>query len=296
MTYRSLKNFINQNTNEHNAKIFDLISNDIKSKIILIVGNRASNVGAFLSSIMSSCEIEHARYINSDKIPLNKRFLVNQNQVDQETICSNAENILKISKKSLSNDDLLFSLATSFYDKEYIIIEMSETYYINAAKYISPFALVLCINDDAKSKFLIENAPQGTKEIITFSEKDNFDYISNQTNANGTRITFATKNKIIISDANLFGTSFYHYDYLYHISALDLNNVPLAHLAIESATVLFSAPRPYIYKGLENAVPLYDLKLFSLSPTVLLWDGDDDFILHHKVKSKIDEVKSKRST
>ena len=90
----------------------------------------------------------------------------------------------------------------------------------------------------------------------------------------------------------MFGTSFYHYDYLYHISTLDLNNLPLAHLAIESASVLFSAPRPYIYKGLEKARLLYDLKLFSLSPTVLLWEGNDDFILHHKVKSQIDEIKN----
>lgn len=294
MTYRSFKNFINHNTNNHNEKIFDLISNDIKSKIILIVGNRASNVGEFLSSIMCTCDIEHTRYVNADKIPVNKRFLIGQNQIDQEIICNNAESILKSSKKTLSNDDLLFSLAISLGSKEYALIEMCEDYYIKIAHKISPFALVLCIDNDKRAEFIIDNAPQGIKEIISLSQKDNFDYISNKINDNGARITLASANKITIADANLLGTSFYHYSYLYHISALDLNNVSLAHLAIESASVLFSAPRPYIYKGLENARPIFDFELYSISPTVLIWKGEDEFVLHHKIKSKIDEIK--RST
>lgn len=82
------------------------------------------------------------------------------------------------------------------------------------------------------------------------------------------------------------GTSFYHYDYLYHLSTLDLNNVSLAHLAIESARVLISAPRPYIYKGLKTVKIPYDLTLYSLSPTILFREGENDFKLHHRLKFK----------
>lgn len=294
MTYKSLNNFINKNKQEHNSKIFDLIPFDIKSKIIFIVGNRASNVGSFLTSIMSACEISHTHYINSNRVDFNKRFLHNELPISQEIICENAEKLLKISKKSLSNDDLFLAITLSVTNEEYTIIEMSEDYYNYAKEYISPFALILSVKDDEKIANLIENAPDSVKEIISLSNKENFDYISNKTNDKGARITLASANKITIADANLLGTSFYHYSYLYHISALDLNNVSLAHLAIESANVLFSAPRPYIYKGLDSARPIFDLKLYSLSPTILIWNGEDDYLLHHTLINKIDKIK--RST
>lgn len=291
MTYRSLKNFINKNSQKHNSKIFDLISKDIKSKIILIVGNRTCNVASFLCSIMSACEISHTHYINTNRVDFNKRFLHNELPINQEIICENAEKLLKITKKSLSNDDLFLAITLSISSDEYTVIEMSEEYYNHAKEYISPFALILSIQEDEKVASLIKNAPNSIKEIISLSNKENFDYISNKTNDKGARITLASANKITIANANLLGTSFYHYSYLYHISALDLNNISLAHLAIESANVLFSAPRPYIYKGLDSARPILEFELYSLSPTVLVWNGEDEFSLHHKVQSKIDEIK-----
>lgn len=291
MTYRSLKNFINKNTQQHNKDIFDLIPFSIKSKIILIVGSRASNVASYLSSIMSACEMGYSHYINTDKIALNKRFLKGNTAINQDIICENAEKILKATSKSISNDDLLFLLSFSVCDSEYLLIETSEEYYAQIKDKISPFALILAINDDQKVEYLIENTKDGIKEIISLSQKDNFDYISNKYNKNGARITFASKNKITLSNASLLGTSFYHYSYLYHVSALDLNNIPLAHLAIESAFVLFKLPRPYIYKGLKNARPIFEFELYSISPTVLLWKGEDEYTLHHRVKDKIEQIK-----
>ena len=291
MTYRSFKTFINKNTQQHNKDIFDLVSFDIKSKIILIVGFRASNVASYLSSIMSVCEMDYNHYINTDKIALDKRFLKGNATISQDIICENAERILKATNKSLSNDDLLLALAFSLCDSEYLLIETSEEYYDKIKDKISPFALVLAINDDQKAEALIKNAKAGIKEIISLSQQDNFDYISNKVNKNGTRITYASKNKITISNANLLGTSFYHYSYLYHVSALDLNNIQLAHLAIETAFVLFEVPRPYIYKGLENARPIFEFELYSLSPTVLVWNNEDEYALHHKVKDKVEQIK-----
>lgn len=291
MTYRSFKTFINKNTQQHNKDIFDLVSFDIKSKIILIVGSRASNVASYLSSIMSACEMDYNHYINTDKITLNKRFLKCNTIINQDILCQNAEKILKTTNKSLSNDDLLLALAFSLCDSEYLLIETSEEYYDKIKDKISPFALVLAINDDQKAEALIKNAKAGIKEIISLSQQDNFDYISNKINKNGTRTTYASKNKITISNANLLGTSFYHYSYLYHVSALDLNNIQLAHLAIETAFVLFEVPRPYIYKGLDNARPIFEFELYSLSPTVLVWNNEDEYALHHKVKDKVEQIK-----
>ena len=282
MTYRSLKSFINKNTQEHNSKIFDLMPHGIKSKIIFVVGNGASNTAALLTSIMSACEIKYFHYLN-DNIYINKKFLQNGLTIPMELLCDNAEAILKATKKAISNEDLFFNLALSFCNNEYAIIEISEEYYSKIKDNISPYAIIFT-NEDSAS--LIENAHKDVKEIISLSYDDDFDYISTKTNKNGTRITLASPNKITISNSDLFGTSFYHYSYLYHISALDLNNASLAHLAIESASVLFSTPRPYIYKGLENAKVPHDFILYSLSPTVLLYEGENNFKLHHRLKFK----------
>ena len=65
-----------------------------------------------------------------------------------------------------------------------------------------------------------------------------------------------------------------------------MNNLAFALLAIETTSALINAPRPYIYKGLDNAHLTHDLKLYSLSPEILLREGKDDFLLHHVLKCK----------
>ena len=285
MTYRSLKTFLKNNTQPNNPNLFDLIQLSIKSKIILVIGEGAGNTSAYLSSIMASCEIEHFHY-KTDIADVSKRFYLGNMQIDINTICNNAELILKTTNKVLSNNDLLFSLALSFCDSEYAIIEIGEEYYNHIKDIFTPFALVLAFGNDKNANSLIADAPKGISEIISLSQKDNFDYISSKYNQNGARITFASPNKITLSNSDLLGTSFYHYDYLYHIFALDLNNIQFAHLAIEAAQVLIKAPRPYIYKGLESARIPHDLVLYSLSPTVLLREGENDFKLHHRLKFK----------
>ena len=287
MTYRALKIFINGNTQPNNKKIFDLISTDIKSKIILVVGDRASNTASFLTSIMNACGLSYVHYTNNKDLTPFKRFFNNTHPISMDMICEKAEEILKATKRTLSNNDLFFSLALHLSNDEYTVIEMDEDYYYHTKDHFSPFALILTLDNDTKIQSIINDAPSETKEIISLSNQDDFDYISTKTNKNGARITFASPNKIIVSNAALLSTSFYHYSYLYHISALDLNNVSVAHLAIESASIVFNAPRPYIYKGLDSAKLPHDLTLYSLSPTILLREGKNDFKLHHRLKFKI---------
>ncbi len=284
MTYRALTTFINKNTNPHNNKIFDLMSYDIKSKIIFVIGNGACNTAEYLSSIMSACNASYLHYIDTPDTDLNKRFLQNGNQFSLDVLCEKAESILNKCKRNLSNDDLMLCLALSFDNVEYTIVEIKCEYYNEIKDVIAPFALIITENDEQN---LIENVPYGTKEIIAISNDANYDYVSSKYTRNGARITFASPNKITISNGDLLGTSFYHYDYLYRISALDLNNVPLAHLSIEAASVIFNTPRPYIYQGLAKATAPKDLSLYSLSPAILLRNGENNFKLHHKLKFKV---------
>lgn len=284
MTYRFLKKFISENSQPHNKNTFDLMPLDVKSKIVFIIGEDAQNTASFLTSIMNTCEISYLHY--AENTDLNKRFIKNGVIINTDLICERAEAMIKAAKKQISNDDLFLSLALSFSDCEYTVIEMNEEYYFKIKDYIPHYALVLALRDDKMAQMLIDNAPSALKEIISLWSEDNFDYISTKKNKNGTRITLASQNKITLSNADLLGVSFYHYSYLYRIPILDLNNVKLAHLAIEAANVLFGVPRTYIYKGLENARPAHDLVLYSLSPAILLYNGKSNFKLHHKLKFK----------
>lgn len=286
MSYRALKKFINANIQPNNIEIFDLIPKDIKSKIVFVVGKYAGNAAAYLSSIMSACGVSHLHYKDIKDLEINRRFSLNGLSVSLDAICDSAENILSKSKRRLSNRDLFLLLSLSFDIVDYICIEVDEDYYNHIKYNISHFALIIADNNDEKASALINSTPNGTAEIISLSKKNNYDYISNKRAKNGARITLASPNKITYANANLLGTEFYHFDYLYHISALDLNNISSAYLAIEAAQVLIGAPRPYIYKGLENAKIPHDLELYSLSPAILLRRGKNDFKLHHRLKFK----------
>ena len=288
MTYKHLTKFIKENIYESN---FDLTALAVKSKIIFAIGDGASNVCAMLSSIMYECEIPHSRYINIDYFDLRDRFLNNNDSVSLDKICKNAEKIKKMANSIISGDDLLFCLSLSLLDGEYILIEMSEEYYkslIGRIKF-SPFAILLCSLDDKKNEELIKITPN-TTHVCALSQKENYDYIR-PIDKNGRKTALVSKNKYLVKSTNLLFADFYHFSYLYRLPCIDSNNIFLATLAIESATLLFSAPRPYIYKGLSNAMLPCELKLISISPIILLKIGDDNFKLPKGLScDKITEV------
>ncbi len=286
MTYKNLKKYLSDNIN--NEIGFDLIPQGIKSKLIFAVGDGASGTAAFLSSVMNECEISHSRYIHNDGIELKYRFISSGEYISIDKLCQRAEELIKRSGKSISFDALLLSCALSMLDgTDYIILEMSEQIYRQIIKHTIPFALILAMDDDITVCELTDSAPTGINEIVALTNESNYDYISNKLNKNGARITYASPNKRTISSSTVFGTDFFHYDYLYKTRAINLCNIPLAHLAIESATALFSTPRPLIRIGISKAIPINDLELYSLSPTILFRDGKSDFKLFHKLKFKI---------
>ena len=288
MTYKHLTKFIKENIYESN---FDLTALAVKSKIIFAIGGGASNVCAMLSSIMYECEISHSRYINIDYFDLRDRFLNNNDSVSLDKICKNAEKIKKMANSIISGDDLLFCLSLSLLDGEYILIEMSEEYYKSLISRInfSPFAILLCSLDDKKNEELIKITPN-TTHVCALSQKENYDYIR-PIDKNGRKTALVSKNKYLVKSTNLLFADFYHFSYLYRLPCIDSNNIFLATLAIESATLLFSTPRPYIYKGLSNAMLPCELKLVSISPIILLKIGDDNFKLPKGLScDKITEV------
>ena len=240
---------------------------------------------------MYECEIPHSRYINIDYFDLRDRFLNNNDSVSLDKICKNAEKIKKMANSIISGDDLLFCLSLSLLDGEYILIEMSEEHYKSLISRInfSPFAILLCSLDDKKNEELIKITPN-TTHVCALSQKENYDYIR-PIDKNGRKTALVSKNKYLVKSTNLLFADFYHFSYLYRLPCIDSNNIFLATLAIESATLLFSTPRPYIYKGLSNAMLPCELKLVSIAPIILLRIGDDNFNLPKGLScEKITEV------
>lgn len=276
MTYKNLVKFIKENNNEN---VFDLIHPCVKSKIIFAVGKSSTNVASMLSSVMNVCEISHSRYVSAEHFELRDRFIRSNEQISIDEICRSASKIRKKSKSLISSNDLMLALALSLLDGEYIIIEMSEKYYQSIINRItfSPFAVLFCSFDDEYNANLIAQAPSST-HICALSQAPRYDYLHTE-NENGRKTVFASPNKLTLKSSDLLGADFYHFSYLYRLPCIDLDNLLLATLVIESATALFDTPRAYIYKGLASTTLPCDLKIFSISPTVLLKIGSDDFTL-----------------
>lgn len=292
MTYKHLKQFIENNTTVSCTPATAKIKSNFNTNIIFIVGEDASNVASFLSSIMSAKSIGHARYINSDRVELKDRFLQNGVPVDTKDITRSAGLLLRRTQKLISNEELLCGVALEILENVYLLFEVSypccKELFKNTK--IIPHTLILTSNDDEKNEDLINLAPVGTGEIISATSKENFDYISTTKSKLGTRISYVSQNKITIFTSKLLGgTQFFYFNDLFRIPSINLCNVYLAALAVEAARVSLSLPNHRIRSGLKKSRLIYDLKLHSLSPKTLINVGNREFKLHHNLKYKVIE-------
>lgn len=290
MTYKHLKAFLEENCECSEFSSVKKLKNNFGSKLIFIVGEDASNTASFLSSIMSTKNTNHSRYINAEHVELKDRFLQDGMPVHTNEITTSANLWLRRTKKCISNEELLVGVAIETLRNDYLLIEMSHAYCKSLFKStkIVPYALLLASKNDEQNEEIINLAPGGIKEIISSTSKDNFDYISTALSVNGTRVSFASPNKITYSTSKLMsGTQFFYFNDLFRIPTINLFDVPPAALAIEAARILFEIPNHRIRKGLIKANLIYNFEIHSTAPIVLLRAGKGDFKLHNKLKFKI---------
>ena len=297
MTYKHLKSFLKANTISYADNFFDLIPKNIKSKIILAVGNRASEASAYLSSIMSNMEIAHSRYIDIPTLELKDRFIKYGVTADTSELTALADRIIKKCSKNISTAELCFILALELLadEGEYLILEMSDEMFMRifSGSSFSAHTVILTTLDDALTKKQANLISLTTANIFTLSEQDDFDYISQQTNENGVRITYSSGNKTVKFRSDLFGTVFYYNVQEFYIKSFDLNNILPACLAVECARALFNAPLPLLQIGLKSTKLPRDIELFRLSPTILLCERKDFSLDHHlkfRVVTESDEI------
>lgn len=287
MTYKHLKQFIENNIAVFPTSKASKFKINFNTKIIFIVGEDASNVASFLSSVMSAKGIEHARYINSDRVELKDRFLQNGVSVDTKDITISAGLLLRRTQKLISNDELLCGVALEILKGEYLLIEVSYQCCKDILENtkIVPHTLILTSIEDEKNEELIDLSPEGAGEIISATSKENPDYISTARNKNGTRISYASPNKISAPLSKLLeGTRFFYFSDMFYIQSLNLCNVRLAALTIEVARISLSLTNHKIRAGLKNASLIYDLKLNSLDPITFINVGNKEYELHHQIK------------
>lgn len=283
MLYKNLKKYIAEDHGTDSSLALKFIPRKIDSKIILFVGDRAPNTSAMFSAIMLRRGLLHTRYINSDIIECNFRYLQNGKQIYIREICHEYQYVAKNTKRSISGDWMLFIIALRAlkHKEEYMLIDTSYEIYkelINSPK-LTPFAVIFCNSSDEKNEELISMTPSGVSEIISLTKKDNYDYISNARNKNGVHVSYSSPNKFDIFRSNMLKTEFFRYSRLYTINSIDTSNVDLACIAIEAASVIFNIPHPYIYQGLNNARLIYGIKHYPSSPDVFFKIGDGEYRL-----------------
>lgn len=288
MTYKNLKKFLYENQN-NKSYIFDLMPRCIKSKIILAVGDGACNASSFLSSILNERGLSHSRYISCDELELKDRFLQNGNTIEIDNLCQNAEKLIRKSNKVIGTEELLFTLSLIVLESDYVILEISDELYESVVKKLTfiPHAILFCTPCDERNEKLIDLAPSGVAEIFALSQKENFDYISNIKSSGGTRVSYASQNKITVYKTNLFFTEIFYFSYLYRIPSIDLNNTLLASIAIDCARLLFESSRATIHKGIANAKLFGDIELYSISPNILFKLGNSNFALPQNAKYNV---------
>lgn len=228
---------------------------------------------------MKSCGIDHTEYSALKGEGYIFRLTENgEHTVDVGELCSEFRYISKRTKRSISGElmGLIVAMRLLCGRAKYMIADISEDLFEDIMKNTSliPCAVILCGDNSDKNELLASLVPKGTQEIVLLTDSINCDYVSSVKNPNGVRISYSSPNKHQVFKGNLSRTEFFYFSELMSISTMDLNNVPLACLAIEAARALFSLPLYTVRNGLRYAAIPQDVVPYSVSPLVFLKTGD----------------------
>ena len=285
MTYANIKKLFSKNSSADTSA--ELLNNMLEckpsGKLIYVVGDNTDSCGAFISSILQKADITAGRFRSCFELETRKMFSIGADFVSVQDICEFIDTLP--SPKSFSREELSYLFALDCFGKkscEVIIFETSEEFFKNVLSHIeiSPDIVIFTSFDEEKALEFTSALQSGTKDAIYFSVRDNYDYVSSRYTSAGTRLTAVSSNKLNIVKTNSFGTDFYYNTLPYKIQAAEYENIIFAALSLECISALsrlgFSFSNYSLTKGLESADLLFDFKLFSLSPTVILKAGRID--------------------
>lgn len=284
MLYKNLKKYIAESVGDDVSTISRLVPRKFDSKIIFFVGNSATNTSEFLSSIMHRMGIRHARYVGAPELECKDRFTQNRKPVYIADITKEYKYIAKLTKRRISAEWMLLLIALRALRNrgDYILIDISCEAYRELIENTSliPYAAVLCDTLDDKNEECIRITPAGTAEIISLTQKINYDYISSAKSKNGVHLSYSSPNKFRSFKLTKVGMEFFHFKRMYRSVFLNLMNIQFACLALEAARVLFDDPiYPYLFQGILAARPIYDIKICSRSQIIFFQEIGREFLL-----------------
>ena len=284
MTYANIKKLFSKNSSAEVSA--ELLNNMLEGKpsgnLIYVVGDNTDACGAFITSILQKADILAGRARSCFELEARKLFSIGADFVSPQDMENFFGRTALPSLKNIQREALSCLFALDHFDKnncEVIIFETTKDFFKNTLSKlnITPDIVIFTSIEEETLLKMTNTLSRGTKDAIYFSSRDNYDYISNRYSQTGTRLTAVSSNKINIVKTNSFGTNFYYNTLPYKIQAAEHENIIFAALSLECISALsrlgMSFSNYSLTKGLESADLLFDFKLFSLSPTVILKAG-----------------------
>lgn len=254
MTYRHIKKYLSEhNKADGGALPLRLCVQKSLSRTVLIVGDGAPDVCAYLSSVLTSSGLTHSYYSSAEHVELMGRFMRCGVPTEPHLLEVYAGRVRRRVPVDSSAECFLVSLALALpHIGEPLLICMSEELFEQTFTEFqpSPRAVVICTEDSERAERLCSLLPEGVLEI-----------------------TRASLPQIVRANVNLLGTRLYIGKKEYTISSIEPEQAVLAALALECAGHLTDTTHALSYRGLSHAQPPNAARLYCAMPPILLKVG-----------------------
>lgn len=254
MDYRNFEKYLSDHTAPTDFRPSKMMTWEALGRTILFVGEDASDICAYFSSIMDVRGASHFTYFSSGHLEARNRFIINGDPSRPRMITDALDKLINVVRHEASAEVLSFTLALYF------------------GHFEEGYSLA-CVSEDLLERLcaMHERGECAFPPIVIFcSEQEEY-----PTLPSGTRIFKRSGTlPITISRVGLLETVFYCGSEELSISSPEPIETELAAFAATCARGVFGATHSQIYRGLSSACPPNAARICSVVPPILLKVGD----------------------
>ncbi len=275
MIYANAKKMFRTAKGAHDLDLISHICKEFprKTPIVFVVGDNSHSVTALLSSMFKNASVfkKDFAFDEYEMFKANGKYISPLEFVKYAEYVSSFSNIPK-SPECIS---LAFSLMLAKEKNCGILIYdcPSTDFFFKSASALKSKICIAALSDN-HGKSISKAMPENIKECILLSDTPNYDYISNIFNGNGTRMTFVSPNKLLISKQGLTGSNFFYNGEPFETNVFEPLNIALSALATETARAAARCGAEIsehdIRSGLYKADLPFEFDFYSLSPVIAL--------------------------
>lgn len=255
MTYRHIKKYLSEHNKANGGALpLRLCVQKSLARTVLIVGNAAPDVCAYLSSVLTSSGLVHSYYSSAEHVELMRRFMRCGVPTEPRLLEVHAGRVKRRLPADSSAECFLVSLALALpHIGEPLLICMSEELFERTCRDFQPQprAVIICTKDRDRAVQLCSLIPSDVRVF-----------------------TRASLPQVVRVGVNLLGTRVYIGKKEYMISSIEPEQAVLAALALECAGCLGGTTHALSYRGLSRAQPPNDARLYCATPPILLKVGE----------------------